>query len=323
MSHLQFTRDTRIELAALLRIGKNQNQCAKALGMHRSSISREIELNQGSDGVYRGGAAHRTHLARKKQAKEKEVKITGALRSHVIRKLKQCWSPEQIAGRLKKEKGTTVLCHETIYQFVYHERPDLIKYLRRQKNKYRKKRGSGARKAFNKALKTRSINDRPPEVVTKERFGDWEDDTIIGKEKVQRILTAVERKSGFGRGDKLDVVTAEIVQHKTVARFKKLPRKARRTLTRDNGTEFGDYDHDLEAAVGIEVYRANAYHSWERGVDENWNGLLRQYFPKGSAFATVTQGDVDRAVRSLNDRPRKRLDYATPREVFTHCCNTD
>ena len=288
--------------------------------MNRSSVCRELELNQDDDNVYRGGSAHRTHLARKKQAKQVQRKIKGKLRTKVVRQLKRLWSPEQIAGRLKK-KGD-VLCHETVYQFVYQKRPDLVNCLRRQKNKYRKKRGSRARIAFNRATKIRRIEERSRVVEHRTRIGDWEGDTLVGKEKTQRISTNVERKSGFGLADKLDVVTAEIVWHKTVDRFNKLPKKARRTLTRDNGPEFGDYDRDFEKDTGMKVYRATPYHSWERGTNENWNGLLRQFFPKGAYFATITQSDVERAARLLNDRPRKRLGYATPREVFRQCCNS-
>ena len=154
------------------------------------------------------------------------------------------------------------------------------------------------------------------------RVGDWEDDTVIGKEKKQRVLTTVDRVSGFGFADKLGVVTAEIMKQKTVARFQSLPRHVRHTLTRDNGVEFGDLDRDVEKKTGLKVYRAHAYHSWERGSNENWNGLLRQFFPKGMYFATITQQDVDEAVELLNDRPRKRLGYATPREVFKAACSS-
>ena len=323
MSHIQFNRDSRIELAALVRAGKTPAACARELGMHRSSVSRELEANIDDDGMYRGASAHKKHRARKKCAKKKSRKITGELRQYVIRKLRMYWSPEQIAGRMKYDKRDDTLCHETIYQFVHHERPDLVSTLRRQKNKYRRKRGTKARLAHNKALKVRMINERPPEVETRERLGDWEGDTIVGKEKVQRILTNVERKSGFGIGDKLDVVSAEIIQKKTRQRFARFRRRLRQTLTRDNGTEFGDLDRDLERLTKMRVYRANPYHSWERGTNENWNGLLRQFFPKGTLFATITQADVDRAVRLINDRPRKRHGYATPREIFSICCDSD
>lgn len=324
MSHIQFTRDTRIELAILLHNGKNQKRCAEILGMDRSNIWREINHNQDPDGVYRGGSAHKRAMEKRKRGKASSKKIENdtKLRKYIIQKLKKFWSPEQIAGRLRKAQKLTVICHETIYQFVYKQRPDFVKYLRRQKNKYRKKRGTKARMELNKASKIKRIEERPVIVDTRERIGDWEEDTVIGKEKKQRILTYVERKSGFGMADKLDVVTADIVQEKTAARFNALRSNARQTLTRDNGAEFGDYDQDLEDKTNMQVYRATPYHSWERGSNENWNGLLRQFFPKGMFFATITQYQVDQVVRLINDRPRKRLDYATPREVFRECCNS-
>lgn len=324
MSHIQCTRDTRVELAALLHAGKSQNECARLLGMHRTNVCLEIHRNKDPDGVYRGGHAHQRYLERRKEAKKKEKRIENdaELRHYIVRRLTLWWSPEQIAGRLKRLHTESVIGHETIYSFIYKERPDLVKYLRRQKNKYRRKRGTKAREERNKASKVRMIAERPDIVAQRIRIGDWEDDTVVGKEKVQRIWSCVERRSGFGMGEKLETVTAEIMHEKNVERFKKIPRTKRLTLTRDNGPEFGEYDRTLERKTGLEVYRANAYHSWERGSNENWNGLLRQFFPKGTLFATITPYQVQRAVRLLNNRPRKRLGYATPREVFMGCSDS-
>jgi IS30 family transposase len=165
-------------------------------------------------------------------------------------------------------------------------------------------------------MKVKRIEERPKEIDTRERVGDWEGDTVVGKEKKQRILTYVERKSGYAIANKLDIVTAEIVNTKTITLFKKLPKEKRKTLTRDNGVEFGDYDRTLENKIKLEVYRTHPYHSWERGTNENWNGLLRQFFPKGSYFDIITEANVQKAVRLLNNRPRKRLSYLTPRELF-------
>lgn len=325
MSHIQFTRDSRVELAALLRVGTSQVKCARVLGIDRSNVCLEIKRNKDPDGVYRGVRAHRRYLARRRQSKRTYRKIENdkKLRRHIVRKLKLLWSPEQIAGRLRRVTGTTVVCHETIYTFVYHRRPDLRHYLRFQKSKYRKKRGTKARIARNKALKVRMIDERPDIVDTRLRIGDWEGDTIVGKEKTQRILTYVERMSGYGMAEKLDVVTAETVEATTERQFKALPREVRLTLTRDNGIEFGDYDHTLEERTGMTVYRAHAYSSYERGSNESWNGLMRQFFPKGTLFATVSSYQVQKATRLLNDRPRKRLGYATPREVFRGCYDSD
>lgn len=325
MSHIHFTKETRIELAGFLRAGKNYSECGRLFGMNRSSVSREVEENQDDDGEYRGALAHKRAMMRRKSAKASALKIKNdrELRRHIVRKLKLLWSPEQIAGRLKRMTGRTIICHETIYTFVYEKRPELIKYLRRQKNKYRKKRGTKARMYQAKALQIRRIEERPNIVDTRTRVGDWEGDTVVGKEKTQRILTYVERKSGMAIAEKLSVVSAEIVERRSEVLFRSIPSSVRLTLTRDNGTEFGDYDKMLERQTGMKVYRANPYHSWERGTNENWNGLIRQFFPKGTFFATITDDQVRQAVRALNNRPRKRLGYRTPREVFRECCNSN
>ena len=325
MSHIQFTRDSRVELAAYLDAGKRKSECARLLGMHKSSIGKEISNNKGQDNIYRGSHAHKLAVERRKQGRKcfNKIKNDPKLKKYIIHKLKTFWSPEQIAGRLRRIHKETVVCHETIYQFIYTEHPDCVKYLRRQKNKYRKIRGTRARIQLNRASKIRRIEERPAIVETRERVGDWEGDTVVGKEKKQRVLTYVERKSGFAMAHKLEMVTAEIVQEKTVALFRTLRLKVRHTLTRDNGPEFGDYDKDLEEKTQMMVYRATPYHSWERGTNENWNGLFRQFCPKGTLFATITQYYIDRVVRLLNDRPRKRLGYATPKEIFRQCCNSD
>lgn len=324
MSHIQFTRDSRVELAILLNARKSRNDCARILGMNRTSVWREIELNKDPDGVYRGGHAHKRHIERKKASKGKSRKIENdrKLRRHVVRKIKLLWSPEQIAGRLKRSCGKTIVCHETIYSFIYEKRPDLVTRLRHQKCKYRKKRGTKARMELNRASKTRSIDERPVVVDKRSRCGDWEDDTVVGKERVERIWTCVERKSGFGMGKKMNTVTAESMHAINVEKLSGLPDIMRKTLTRDNGLEFGDYDSTLERKTGMKVYRAHAYSSNERPGNENWNGLLRQFFPKGTPFANITDAEVQRAIRMLNDRPRKRLGYLTPREAFRQCCNS-
>ena len=230
MSHTQFNRDTRIELAVLLNARKSQTDCASILGMHRTNVCEEINRNKDPDGIYRGGHAHKRALARRKEAKKKFRKIENDcdLQKYIVAKTRKYWSPEQIAGRLKKLcRGFAIISHETVYQYIYNERPDLIKYLRHQKCKYRKKRGSRARMELARATKVKRIEMRPEVVNERSRIGDWENDTVIGKEKIQRALTYVERKSGYGVADKLDVVTAEIVHQKEVEMFKKIPKESR------------------------------------------------------------------------------------------------
>lgn len=321
--YIQFNKQSRIELAILLTAGKNQTQCAKILGISRTNVNLEIKRGISPDGVYRGCYAHKKYLERRKISKQKYRKIENnkVLRKYILSKIRLYWSPEQIAGRGRKEKGL-IISHETIYQYIYTERKDLIKYLRHEKCKYRRKRGSIARINLNKAKKIRRIDTRPQIVNERSRVGDWENDTVIGKEKTQRILTFTERKTGYGIAKKLDIVRAEKVHDIEVSVFKKIPKNKRLTLTRDNGTEFGDLDIDLEKKTKIDVYRANEYHSWERGTNENWNGLLRQFFPKGMFFAKLKQYEIDKVVNLLNDRPRKRLGYSTPKEKFK-CIGSD
>lgn len=325
MSHIQFNRDSRVELAILLNAKKNQTECAGILGIDRTNINLEISRNKDPDGVYRGVHAHNRYLERRKKVKQKYRKIENdrKLRRHIVRKLKKYWSPEQIAGRLKLITGRTIISHETIYTFVYKKRKDLVKYLRHQKCKYRKKRGSRVRMELARAIKIKRIEERPMIVNERTRIGDWEDDTVLGKERKQRIWSCVERKSGYGMAEKLAVVTAENINNVATIKFNLLPKSKRKTLTRDNGTEMSGYDKSLEEKTGLSVYHANAYHSWERGTNENWNGLLRQFFPKGTYLATITPYQVQHAVRMLNDRPRKRLGYRTPREVFNGCSDSD
>jgi len=235
MSHIQFNRDSHVELAILLNAGKNQSECARILGMHRVSVCAEIKRNKDPDGVYRSGHAHKQALTRRKQAKKpfRKIENDSDLQKYIIKKTKKYWPLEKIAGRLKKDFEHTIICHETIYQFIYHEKPKLTKYLRHRKSHYQKRRGSHARILLNKASKVRRIDEKPTVIEERSGIGDWENNMVLGKEKTQRALIFTERKSGFGMAEKLDVVTAEIVHQKEVMCLKKIPKEKRLTLTRD------------------------------------------------------------------------------------------
>lgn len=238
------------------------------------------------------------------------------VRCYIIRKLKLYWSPEQIAGRLRARHKKTIICQETIYQWIYKDRPDLKQYLRSQKGKYRRRHGSNNRKRMRETEdQKRRIDTRPQIVERRKRIGDWEGDTVVGKEKTERILTHVERKSGMLLADKISDMKATIIREVTVQRFKTLPVCKCHTVTYDNGIEFAEYEF-IERDANVKVYHAYPYHSWERGTNENANGLLRQFFPKGTAFRNITQENVDQVVSLINNRPRKRHNYRTPLEVF-------
>lgn len=318
--YTQFTKETRIELAALLRAGHSFKACAKQLGMLKCSVTREVARNADENGRYAGAAAHRRHCERRTRAKASSVKIRNdpRLRRHITRRLAKRDSPEQIAGRIAREGTHQKISHESIYAWIFSEAPALKKHLRRigKKGKYRRKRGTKQREKARDEAKIKRIDARPAVVETRERIGDWEGDTIIGKDRRMRLATNVERKSGYGLLDKLAVVSMDTMHAALEKRFRSIPKKQRHTYTYDNGTELGQEDAMLEQKIGMAVYRAYPYHSWERGSNENWNGLTRDFFPKGTDFAMITDKEVRRVERNLNHRPRKRLGYLTPHEVF-------
>lgn len=318
--YTQFTKESRIELGALLRAGHSRKECACQLGMDKSAVTREINRNKDADGNYRGASAHKKHIARRVQAKQgsRRIENNPALQRHIKKRLKKRDSPEQIAGRIKRTKSYKQVSHETIYQWIFNEEPALRKQLRRigVKGKYRRKRGTATREKARDAAKIKRIDTRPEIVETRTRIGDWEGDTMIGKERTVRLATNVDRVSGYGLIDKIAIVSMWSMHTTLHKRFRRIPKDKRYTYTYDNGTELGEEDTHLEKKIGMAVYRAYPYHSWERGSNENYNGLIRDFLPKGTPFATLSDRDVQRIERNLNHRPRKRLGYLTPHEVF-------
>lgn len=316
----QFSKETRIELATLIRAKHSFRECAAELGMLKSSITREVIRNADKYGRYTGAAAHRRHCERRTQAKLPSLKIQNdsRLRRYIRGRLAKRDSPEQIAGRIARIGIYQTISHESIYAWIFNEAPEFKTQLRRigTKGKYRRKRGTKKRKEMRDESKIKRIDTRPAVVETRTRIGDWEGDTMIGKDKLRRLATSVERKSGYGLISKVMVVSMETMHNALEERFKTIPKKKRHTYTYDNGVELGQEDEILERRIGMTVYRAYPYHSWERGSNENWNGLIRDFFPKGTDFAMITDEEIRYVEKNLNHRPRKRLDYLTPHEVF-------
>lgn len=320
MSYTHFKPFQRNELAVLLRAGFKQNKIAELPGKTPSAICQELQRN-GTDnksgydvGLAKKMAEQRRVLANKRF---KKIENNQWLRIYIIRNLKKYWSPEQISGRIKEKWPSDKSRHaskDSIYTYIYKHQKRLVKYLRCQKGNYRRRYGTRIRLEQQLEAKKRRITERPVEVETREKIGHWEGDTIVGSDK-QHILTHVERRSGYLLADKLERGTAELTRLKTIEVFKNIAKKKKISITYDNGGTFSD--HELtERKTGITIYFAYPYHSWERGTNENCNGLLRQFFPKKSAFAIVTQKEIDRACNLINNRPRKRLGYLTPNEVF-------
>ena len=312
------TKEERKIIAYCVSCNWKQVRIAELLNRHRSVITRELQRNTRGDGIYQYGYAQGQYGKRRILAKQVLQKIPhdGWLQEQITKGLNEKLSPQQIAGRLRIHYGYTVVCTETIYQYIYSYAPELSSLLPFKRSQYRRKRGTKAREKRRRIQQFRCIETRLLSVAMKEHCGDFEGDTVIGKGKKQRLLTHVDRKSGYALVDIIHEVSSELIQQRTIQRFMQLPSSKRRTITYDRGTEFGGDDSFVEQRTGMSLYRAHPYHSWERGCNENFNGLLRRYFPKGTDFSTLTQADIDVVVHQLNHRPRKRLNYLTPHEVF-------
>lgn len=320
MSFKHFTPKNKNELSILLRAGLKQVEVAKLLKKTPSAICQELKRNPANTKTgYSARISKINSRNRRIKANKRFRKLDNNkwLRNYIHVKIKLKWSPEQISGRLKisyPDDRSRRIGKDSIYKYIYSERKDLVKYLRCQKGKYRRRYGTRIREKQREKLKKKRIDKRPKEVEEKSRIGDWEGDTIVGKDK-SHILTHVDRKSGYAMADKLIKGLAELTRIKTQERFNKLPKNKKLTITYDNGSIFAE--HELtEKKTGIDIYFAWPYHSWERGCNENFNGLLRQFFSKKSSFANIRQEDIEKAVKLINNRPRKRLNYTTPAEVF-------
>jgi IS30 family transposase len=326
MSQGHLTHEERIRLATLKRAGLNQSDIAKQLGRNRSTIYRELSRNHSPNkSGYNVRIAQENTDSRRFIANQRFRKIEGnlGLENHIKKKLRKTWSPEQIAGRLRlKNNDKTVVCTESIYQYVYDEGSQLTKLLRYKKSKYRRRYGTKKRELERELAKKRRIDQRPEEINSRKTLGHWEGDTVHGKDNTGAISTHTERKSGYLLGDKLEKNNGVSFKESTVKIFGKIPKKKRLSCTYDNGPETSEFEL-IEQELKMTIYFAWPYHSWERGTNENTNGLLREFFPKGTRFDTVTQDDVDKAVSLINHRPRKRLGYLTPYEVFVKCCDSD
>lgn len=310
-SYHQLTQEQRYQIYALRKTKHSLSEIATVIGVHKSSVSRELKRNRGQRG-YRPQQAHELALERRTIGLSW---IPAEIWAEVERLLRQDWSPEQISGRLKKEQKVC-LSHEWIYQYVLKDKQaggDLYRHLRCQK-KRRKRYGTYDRRG--KLPNCRSIEERPAIVNHRKRLGDWEVDTVIGKNHQQALVTLTERKSRFTLLAKVSRRTAQAVRQQVCRVLLPVQDKVH-TLTSDHGKEFADHEQ-IAAALHLKFYFAHPYAAWERGTNENTNGLLRQYFPKKSDFQAVSSKQLHHAMSRLNCRPRKSLRFKTPFEVFYH-----
>lgn len=309
MSYNQLTQCQRYQIHALLKSEHNQTEIAETIGVHKSTISREVRRNRGQRG-YRPKQAHQKAIDRRKRERGR---IHPQIWAWIEEKIRQDWSPEQISLWMEKFREISV-SHEWIYQYIYANKRaggELHKHLRCQK-KRRKRYGSHDRRG--KLVDRVSIELRPDVVDGRSRLGDWEADTVIGKKSPYALVTLVERKSRFTLVKKINRRTAEATSNAVVQLLKPYHLKTL-TITCDNGREFAGHQ-EIAKELDADVFFAHPYASWERGTNENTNGLLRQYFPKGSDFSKITDEKVQFAQKRLNQRPRKCLNILTPEIVF-------
>jgi len=310
MSYQQLTREARYQIYALKKAGHNQTEIATNLKRHKSTISRELGRNSGLKGN-RPDQAQR--LAHERQGATDRSRIAAATWPQVERLLRADWSPEQISGRLKLEQQRGA-SHESIYLHVYADKRrggTLHQHLRSQKKQ--RKRYSGYIRRGQIPNRT-SIEKRPQIVANKGRYGDWEADTIVGARHQGGILSVVERKSKLTRLCQLTNKSAAEMKTKSIALLRPLAARVH-TITVDNGKEFCAHEQ-IAATLQTRIYFAHPYASWERGLNENTNGLVRQYFPKKYEFAKITDAELQLVEDRLNNRPRKTLGYRTPNEKY-------
>lgn len=312
MSYNQLTEGERYQIQSYLKAGYTQKEIAEALGRNPSTICRELSRNRGLKG-YRPKQAHQLATQRRRNA-EKAIKVTEEIASWVETLIRQELSPAQAAAYIAKEHGVS-LHHETIYQMILVDKAsggDLYTHLRIMSKPYRKRYGSYDSRG--RIRNRKSIDERPAIVDQKRRLGDWEGDTIIGKARKGALLTMVDRKSLFVVIGRLNGKNASALADELIASFSELEPPLT-TITFDNGLEFADHER-ISSELGVDIYFANPYSSWERGANENTNGLIRQYFPKGMDLTTVTDDDIQFVMDRLNNRPRETLGWKTPNEVL-------
>lgn len=312
MSYKHLTYEARCQIYALKSNGLFQKEIAMQLNVDAGTISRELKRNSGARG-YRFKQAQEKSESRRRESSSKPKRMTESMIEAIDSKLEIKWSPEQISGVLKA--SGTPISHESIYRHVWANKRsggELYKHLRRKGKKYNYK---GSSKAGRGCIPNRvDITERPPIVEKKQRFGDWEADTIIGAQHKGAIVSLVDRKSKFTFLFGLPNKCAALVTAAIISCLKELPQKMKRTITYDNGKEFSSHEK-IAKALGVKCYFATPYCSWERGLNEHTNGLVRQYFPKGSDLSTIPSDEIQFVEDQLNDRPRKVLGYRTPREV--------
>jgi IS30 family transposase len=312
----QLTYTEMIKMQLYLEDGIRQEEIAIRLGRDKSTVSRFIHRNSEADGTFNADRAWKK-VAERKHGANAHTRILddSLLKKFILEKIETFWTPEQIAGRWKRGMAEP-LSHETIYRYVYRHHPRLVKlYFRRRGKRYRNRR---MEKIYGKKYGIRDmrmIESRPASVDERRELGHWEGDSIVGKIGKQIILTNAERKSGYLLAGKSPFKTALDVADVTEDLFEEIPDGLKVTLTLDQGKEFARHKA-IEDKTRLTVCFCHKSSPWERGTNENTNGPLRWFIPKGTDLESVSEKDLCHYVDLLNNRPRKRLNFLTPAEVF-------
>ena len=318
MSYQHFTAKERHTLMYLLHWKLSYREIGRRLNRHHTSIAREAKRNRRQGGHYWDEAAHRSATARRVMPRHKRKQEHEPLFAYVLNQLQEDWSPETISGRLKIDFPFSLkmrVSAESIYRWVYQDAVrggTLYQHFLRRHKKRRTQCGSDLRGLIPGRI---SIQERPVGVELRRRFGHWESDSVEGAKGSGGIATHVERKSRFLVAARLRDKKASTFSEATITSFKQIPKRWRKTFTVDNGKEFAMFKA-TEEATGMNVFFADPYSPWQRGTNENTNGLLRHYFPKGIDWRHVSEKMLAEVVEKLNNRPRKCLSYRTPNEVF-------
>lgn len=313
MNYTQLTEVQRYHIYTMLNKRFTQKVISEEVGVSPSTVSREIARNKGERG-YRPKQANEKAVKRRQTA-QKSCRLTVELKAKITDCLLQEWSSEQISGYFKKTEEAWV-SYETIYQFVLEEKQNggmLYKQLRHSGKKRKKRYASTDRRG---EIKDRvSIDKRPKNIEKRDRIGDWEIDLVIGKNHKGAIVTIVDRLSLMTLIGKVESKHTELVTRSTIELLKPYKKKGAHTITSDNGKEFSGHKK-ISQSLGVDFYFAHPYSSWERGTNENMNGLIRQYLPKGTEFQAVNDEECQFIMDRLNNRPRKCLGYKRPNQMF-------
>lgn len=318
-SYIQLTHEERDHIAALYAQRVSLSEIARQLQRNKSTISREIARNKAPiRNVYGACRAHNKAKDRKQQAGQRPRLKNTTIRRYVIRHLRMEWTPEQIAGRLRRKYPQYSICAESIYQFIYDpevRRTENFVPLLPRAHRMRNRRGQRRTHRKLHIPERISILERPESVHQRKQAGHWETDTVIARTSRAALLATVERKSRYTKLTKLQRRTAKQVRISLNRSFSQYPKKLRRTITYDNGQE--NVEHiKVNKTLGTRSYFCQPYHSWEKGTVENTIGIIRRTFPKKTNFDLISHADVKRLERKLNTTPRKILNYQTPKEVF-------